>query len=453
MNPTSPAPFDHRDRGTAEEAWTTALRDADHDTLDLSQFSRLVVLAAHPDDETLMCGGLLATAGSGDLTVDVIVATDGDASHPDSPTHTPRDLAEARVRETTDAVGLLAPQTRLRFLHLPDGGTQEQVEAMTTAVVEAAAAGTTGADRCLLVSTWRDDRHPDHRAAALAASAAAWRTDAVHLEAPLWFWHWGSPKDLPALADTGRLTTLPLSADIRATKQDAVGIHTTQVRALGPEPGNEALLGPHVLAHFGRDTEYFVRTAADTTSPFDDLHRGDDDPWATRTSWYEERKRAQTLSALPHRRAGTALEIGCSVGTLAEALADRCDHVLAVDDSAAALAVARRRVRNPAVEFRQCRVPEQWPDIGDSPDLVVLSETGYFLSPERMRRLARRIADSGAPVVLACHWRHPVVGWPLDATAVHAVLDEILDLPVSVRIVDADAEIVVWSAHTGGGHR
>ena len=52
-----------------------------------------LVLAPHPDDETLGAGGLLARLARDGVRCDVIVLTDGEGSHPDSPTHTPARLA------------------------------------------------------------------------------------------------------------------------------------------------------------------------------------------------------------------------------------------------------------------------------------------------------------------------------------------------------------------------
>lgn len=444
--------FDHRDRGTDEAVWEAAGVNRTAGTagiatpFDLTGFTGLVVVAAHPDDESLMCGGLLALAGAKGMHVEVLVATDGEASHPDSPTHTPERLASLRRHECSSAVAELAPRARLRFLGLGDGRTAEHGDTLTAEVVRAVTGA--GAAGCLLVSTWRGDGHPDHRAVALATSAAAWRTDTVHLEAPLWFWHWGRPEDLPALSGDGRAVSLSLDPRARDAKRSAVARHRSQVEPLGPEPGNEALLSASVLRHFSRDVEIFVETPPDRRSAFDGLHRGTPDPWSTRTSWYEQRKRALTLAALPDAHTGTVLEIGCSVGTLAADLAGRCDRVIAVDDSTAALTRARRAVDDPRVSFRQCMVPEQWP-AGDAggplrPDVVVLSETGYFLSPGRMRALARRIRDSDAGAVLACHWRHPVEGWPLDAADVHAVLAGTLTQPESLRVRDRDFEIVLW---------
>jgi hypothetical protein len=55
------------------------------------------------------------------------------------------------------------------------------------------------------------------------------------------------------------------------------------------------------------------------------------DPWGFADRWYEERKRAITLAALPDRRYRTAFEPGCSIGVLTADLAHRCDFILAGD--------------------------------------------------------------------------------------------------------------------------
>ena len=58
-----------------------------------------------------------------------------------------------------------------------------------------------------------------------------------------------------------------------------------------------------------------------------------------------------------------ALEVGCSVGALAVDLAGRCDALLAVDSSRAAVELARRRTAGiDHVDVRQARVPDEWPD-------------------------------------------------------------------------------------------
>ena len=77
---------------------------------------------------------------------------------------------------------------------------------------------------------------------------------------------------------------------------------------------------------------------------FDRLYAASDDPWGFSTRWYEHRKYALTLAALPAPHYDSALEIGCSVGVLTALLAGRCTALLALDPSVRALAQARTRV-------------------------------------------------------------------------------------------------------------
>lgn len=151
----------------------------------------------------------------------------------------------------------------------------------------------------------------------------------------------------------------------------------------------------------------------------DQLHRDSDDPWDV-DSWYERRKRALTLAALPREQYGRVLEVGCSVGALAVDLATRCDRLLAVDASPAAIDLAQRRTADVAhVDVRLARIPHQWPE--GQFDLVSISEVGYFLSPQELAVMIVRVRDSltDGGHVLLCHWRHEIVGWPLDGADVH----------------------------------
>ena len=141
-----------------------------------------------------------------------------------------------------------------------------------------------------------------------------------------------------------------------------------------------------MLTHFsGAEEVYLATEAAPPPTPFEDLHTRLADPWQVDDSWYERRKRAVLLGALPDASYPTALEIGCSVGALTQDLAGRCGQVTAVDLSPAAVARARHRlVGFDWVTVERRTVPDELPE---GPfDLVVLSEVGYFLSPRRAHR-------------------------------------------------------------------
>jgi LmbE family N-acetylglucosaminyl deacetylase/SAM-dependent methyltransferase len=404
--------FRHDRAGTPAASWTPTIEALPPLALPPSR-RRLVVVGAHPDDEALGAGGLVHAAARAGWDVEVLSATAGEGSHPHSPTHPPAALADVRRRELREAVAVLAPGARVRCLGMPDGDVAAHVDELVAVLVDTI--GTTG-EQVVLCAPWRGDGHPDHEAVGRAAATAAGRTDALLVEYPVWLWHWAEHADVP----WERAQRLLLDDAGRAAKRDAVAAHASQVRPLSPAPGDEVLLGDDLLAHFERPEEVFLlldEQVADEA--LDQVHREREDPWQVE-SHYERRKRAVTLASLPRERYRSGLEVGCSVGALAADLAGRCDQLLAVDDSPAAIDLARRRAEGiEHLEVRRARVPEQWPE--GRRDLVSISEVGYFLSPRRLAEVVERVratlTDDGH--LLLCHWRHQPVGWPLAGPAVH----------------------------------
>ena len=179
---------------------------------------------------------------------------------------------------------------------------------------------------------------------------------------------------------------------------------------------------------------------------FDAMYAGSADPWGFRDRWYESRKRAVTMAALPAQRYARAFEPGCSVGVLTVELAGRCDAVLACDPSLAAVDAAAAAVADRAhVEVRQGSVPGDWPD--GTFDLVVLSEVAYYLAPADLTGLVERCVAALDPggTLLACHWRHEVEDYPVTGDQVHAALAERRELHRLVRHVEEDFVLDVWS--------
>jgi LmbE family N-acetylglucosaminyl deacetylase/SAM-dependent methyltransferase len=402
--------------------------------------TRLVVVAAHPDDESLGTGGLIAAAHDAGLAVYVVLLTAGEQSHPDSPTTIPGQLAKSRLSEAKAALAELAPDAPLVFFGAADGRVADVEADVTSALVDLVGDGR----RTLLVAPWAHDGHPDHEAAGRAAGAAARRTGARLAQYPIWMWRHRSPDAAP----WPQLHRIDLSAEQRERKDRAIAAHASQVEPLSDQMGDEVLLGPEVLAHFGGRVEHFVvddETVADDA--LDELHRASQDPWGVDERWYEQRRRLLTLAALPRRRFRRALEVGCSRGALAEDLAARCQEIVAVDRSPMAVHEARKRLAGLAgATVRELDIPAQYPD---GPfDLVVVSEVGYFLSPAELERLVTRIRDSLADdgVVLLCHWRHPVPGWVLDGPDVHERFRTTELPPEAARYEDRDVEIVVLCA-------
>lgn len=434
--------FHHLDSGRPETEWLADERWTSVPELTIEPgrgLRRLVVLAAHPDDETLGAGGLLQVAARAEVPVEVIVASDGEASHPDSPTYDRVELARVRRGEVAEAVAILAPHAHVRHLGLPDGDLAARAATVTAALQEAVADLGIGA---AIAAPWREDGHADHDALGALAAQVCEETGALLLEYPIWLWHWGSGEDVP----WSTLRTLPLDEEQREVKRRALATHVSQVAPLSDAPGDEVLLDAGMLAHFGRPFETFVDASGLAGAElFERLHSAREDPWRVRSSDYERRKRDLTVSMLPARRFARAFEPGCSIGELSAALAPHCESLICQDLSTTAVRQARERLAAyPQVQVRQGSVPGDWPE-GDF-DLIVLSEIGYFLSPLSLDAVLRRTRMTLRPggYVVLCHWVHPIEGWELDGRDVHLRAGELLDLPIHARHADEDVLLEVF---------
>lgn len=438
--------FDGRAAGTPAAVWDAAGRFDSLPGLALPT-GRTVVVAAHPDDETLGAGGLLIHLAAAGHPAEVVVVTDGSGSHPGSPTITPTDLARQRVEEVTSAVALLSPGSTVRLLGFADGSVREDRAAITRALRDALGAEPVAA----LVAPWRGDGHRDHRVTGEICAELAAQTGARLLEYPVWLWHWASPDhpDVP----WDRLRALLLDdADVTA-KRRAIARHVTQTQPLSTAPEDASPLHPEYLRQFDRDVELFVSAEPPTPGVgpehFDAAYGRRDDPWRLETRWYEERKRALTLAALPASRFTSVLEVGCSVGMLTAGLAGRSDRLLATDLVGSAVATTTARLADTA---ETAHVTVEQHDIrtgvpGGPYDLVVLSEVAYYLTRPELVALATRLRAALAPggTVLACHWRHPVREYTQTGDDVHRTLHRTLALARVSTYRDADMALDVWS--------
>ncbi|MDO5498448.1 MAG: SAM-dependent methyltransferase [Propionibacteriaceae bacterium] len=168
-------------------------------------------------------------------------------------------------------------------------------------------------------------------------------------------------------------------------------------------------------------------------------YAGSADPWGYDQRWYEQRKYALTLAALPRPRYRYAFEPGCSIGVLTERLAERCDRLLACDLVPAAVERATERLAGRAgVRVRQWDARTPWPDTGF--DLIVVSEVLYYLELEQARTFCRRLTErlAGDGQVVAVHWRRPAGPHVFDGDTADAILRDATGLAELARWCDAD---------------
>ena len=234
-----------------------------------------------------------------------------------------------------------------------------------------------------------------------------------------------------------------------AAKREALALHLSQVEALSPAPGDEVLLHPGTLAHFLGDSEVYLPTSAARPVDFDAMYAVSDDPWGFTDRWYEQRKRALTLAALPRPRFARVLEIGCSSGVTTADLADRADVVIATDVAQRAVEQARARLADrPHATVEPLRLPEEWPDAwaAEPFDLIVLSEVGFYLAGDALVEVVDRSRAALAPggVFVACHWRPHVLGLDRGGDEVHRIIRERLGARCIVQHVEDDFVLEVF---------
>lgn len=228
------------------ERWLDTRRIPDLDPLRADQ--RLVVVAPHPDDELLACGGLLAAHASQGGEWCLVAVTDGEASHGGD--IDPKQLAQRRRSERDEGLaemGLSNVGDRTRRLALADGAVARSTVALMDGLLNVLSPGD------VVVSTWRFDGHPDHETTGGITAMACEVRRCSLLEAPVWMWHWATPGDVQV--PWHRLRRVRLGAELGARKRAAVLLHVSQ---LEERPGGQGpVLGDHILARAAWPVEYF----------------------------------------------------------------------------------------------------------------------------------------------------------------------------------------------------
>lgn len=241
-----------KDAGTPEAVWRPwlerkAFRLASMQDL-IAKNSRLLVVAPHPDDEVLACGGLLAQRSRLGLKSFVIAVTDGDASHGTNDIALRMDLARRRAEESQAGLRALGlPNSCVHRLGIKDGevsGDKKLVARHLRVILKPSD---------VVVTTWSGDGHPDHEATSEAASQACAEVGCRLLQAPVWMWHWTTPGDPRVPWED--LVAFELSPASIQAKVSALSCHASQLEPRGGSLG--PVLVPSIVERASRKCEYF----------------------------------------------------------------------------------------------------------------------------------------------------------------------------------------------------
>ena len=250
--------------------WRRALTWRSDDISARSTRASCIVLAAHPDDETIGCGATIARKRAAGTKVTIVIATDGRYSTR-SQHMTESELAAFRAEEAVRAAEALGvARDDVVFLPHDDLSLVLSVPTLVDELTEVV--GRVGVPDELFVTSALDG-HTDH----VALNQAARRLRPVlgdgcrMLEYPTWFWYAGPSRSGAA----GRLrrewrTLRRLVRSVRTTpavrvttaghladKRRALACYVSQTTGLTSEPGWQTLPPDFLPCFLGRAEVFF----------------------------------------------------------------------------------------------------------------------------------------------------------------------------------------------------
>lgn len=211
----------------------------------------VLVLAPHPDDESLAMGGAISKAVASGRRVNVAIVTDGAQSHPNSRSHPPAVLAALRREEAKTAVAILTEgQSTPIWLGYPDLAAPEHEEDFET-VARSLRQVTPGASA--LWTTWGGDPHPDHQRVWRLAQYLAEKHPGMRVfGAPLW----SRVQPLVMQVPLEKLRRFPAGkGDVKAR---AVHAHRSQMTDLIKDDPEGFTMSKELSGHFIETDEVFI---------------------------------------------------------------------------------------------------------------------------------------------------------------------------------------------------
>ena len=236
--PPRPRVIDSRNLGTSDSYWQVELANAPEWT---PAAGPIVVVAAHPDDETFAAGGLINSCARAGMAVTVITVTDGEAARTDLP-----EAGAVRRREMRAALSCLSGgYIQWHRLGMPDGNVTSHEAFVESAIKTRLPPGAT------LVAPFEHDGHPDHETVARICITLARRRNIPVLRYPIWAWHHSAPGAWQGV----NFVRFELSAEARLAKGRAIRCFASQL----DDTSASAVMPRHVVDYFSRPYEAFLR--------------------------------------------------------------------------------------------------------------------------------------------------------------------------------------------------
>jgi LmbE family N-acetylglucosaminyl deacetylase len=219
---------------------------------------RVVIVAPHPDDETLGCGGAIALLCQRNYDVRVLVISDGTLSHPNSRKYPAPALQLLREQETINALSVLGVDRKaVTFLRLKDGSVPnltsfdfQQAKVLCRNYLQTVVPET-------IFIPWRADPHSDHRATWQLIQTALLDSEMKlkRIEYPIWDWDVQQQRSVSSID-----RVLGWRLDIRPVlylKNQAIAAYKSQLGQIIDDDPSGFCLTPELLVNFKRPWEVY----------------------------------------------------------------------------------------------------------------------------------------------------------------------------------------------------
>lgn len=226
----------------------------------------ILVVAPHPDDDAIGCGGTVAGLAGRRARIAVTYVTDGSASHRSKrfPPHVLRDVREAEARTSLRQLGV---RCEPEFLRAPDGGLASLGRAQRERLVAAVARRIASVGARIVLAPWPRDPHPDHVATAQIVGEAVAR--GARRPTLYYYGVW-----LPMRGDS---TSLPRPGEVRTyevrlggvalrKKRAAIFAHRSQLGEIVDDDPSGFCIDEGQLATWLAPVERFYRMVNDRTT-------------------------------------------------------------------------------------------------------------------------------------------------------------------------------------------
>ncbi len=198
-----------------------------------------IIIAPHPDDETLGAGGLIAWQRSKGIAVSIVAVTDGEACYPGF-----ENMGAVRQLEQQSAARALGVESEIVRLGFPDSSVTLHEADLQDLLHPLISRDT------LVLTPWDQDCHPDHEACGRATMEACKETGAEIVFYPIWSWHQKTAEDFHCM-DVHRFE---LTSGLMAAKECALNYHRSQLEHESGEP----ILPERLLTPFRRSFETYL---------------------------------------------------------------------------------------------------------------------------------------------------------------------------------------------------